>query len=66
MAKFISLFLLVVVMFIAVTCAEARAYRRHHHYAYMGGHYVGGHGSSHKGGHYINLLSHNRYKHHRY
>ena len=29
------------------------------------GHYVGGRGSSHKGGHYVNSSSHNHYKKHR-
>ncbi len=28
-----------------------------------GGHYAGGHGSSHKGGHYVNARTNNHYQH---
>lgn len=42
--------------FIAVACATSTvAYAR-------GGHYAGGHGSSHKGGHYSNPRTHDHYE----
>lgn len=44
--------------------AEARG-GGHAHYSYAGGRYAGGHGSSHKGGHYINVLTGNHYRHHK-
>ena len=45
--------------------AEARRYYYpHRHYSYQGGHYAGGIGSSHKGGHYLNWRTHNHYTHH--
>ena len=31
----------------------------------QGGYYAGGHGSSHKGGHYRNARTHNHYTHHK-
>jgi len=40
--------------------------RGHAHYSYQGGHYAGGHGSSHKGGQYINRRTGNHYTHHRH
>jgi hypothetical protein len=34
------------------------------HYSNQGGHFSGGHGSSHKGGHYVNPKTGNHYRHH--
>lgn len=39
--------------------------KSHAHYANQGGHYAGGHGSSHKGGHYVNPRTGNHYTHHK-
>lgn len=36
----------------------------HKHYPKEGGHYVGGHGKSHEGGHYLNPRTGNRYTRH--
>ena len=36
----------------------------HKHYGNQGGHYIGGHGSSHKGSHYSNPRTGNHYTHH--
>jgi hypothetical protein len=44
-----------------VGSAEARG--SHAHYSYAGGHY-GGHGSSHRGGRYVNRYTGNHYRHH--
>lgn len=35
------------------------------HYANEDGHYAGGKGSSHKGGHYVNKRTHNHYTKHK-
>lgn len=46
--------------------AEARSHGGSHaHYGNQGGHYVGGHGSSHKGGHYKNPRTHDHYTRHK-
>ena len=37
---------------------------RHRTYSNQGGHYKGGHGSSHKGGHYKHKQHHDHYVHH--
>jgi hypothetical protein len=42
---------------------EARG--SHSHHSYQGGHYQGGHGSSHKGGHYKNRRTGDHYTHHK-
>ena len=60
--------LLAAVMMLALSSGEAFARGRggsHAHYANQGGHYAGGHGSSHKGGHYRNARTHNHYTHHK-
>lgn len=44
--------------------ADAQTYTPHKHYSYQGGHYAGGHGSSHKGGHYKNPRTGNHYTKH--
>lgn len=48
--------------------SEARGHgsSSHVHYPNQGGHYAGGHGSSHKGGHYRNARTHDHYTHHRF
>jgi len=42
----------------------ARGGSGHAHYAYQGGYYAGGVGSSHKGGHYVNPRTDNHYTRH--
>ena len=56
MKKYIFALLLAVALF----PANAFAHRN------MGGHYAGGHGSSHKGGHYKNARTGNHYTHHQH
>jgi hypothetical protein len=51
-----------VTLFMAGGTAEARSSGKH--YANQGGHYAGGMGSSHKGGHYVNPRTNNHYTHH--
>ena len=46
---------------LVVASAEARG----RHDADQGGHYSGGHGSSHRGGHYRNARTHDHYTRHR-
>jgi hypothetical protein len=47
---------------LGISGAEAKSKK---HYANEGGHYVGGKGSSHKGGHYKNARTHDRYTKHK-
>lgn len=50
---------------IAIVLMTITSFAQHRHYANQGGHYRGGHGSSHRGGHYRNARTNNHYTHHR-
>jgi hypothetical protein len=54
---------LLISVLLLTLCSLAQTHR---HYSNQGGHYAGGHGSSHKAGHYVNARTHNHYTHHRY
>ena len=49
LAQMKELLLAILLLLSIATFAQKR------HYSYQGGHYKGGKGSSHKGGHYINI-----------
>ncbi len=51
---------LIILLFAVGSFAQHRR-----HYTNQGGHYRDGHGSSHKGGHYVNHRTHNHYTRHR-
>jgi hypothetical protein len=63
--KRIVLLALTTVALLASPQAHARSHGGSHaHYGNQGGHYVGGKGSSHKGGHYKNPRTHDHYTKH--
>jgi hypothetical protein len=57
--------LVLIIGLIALSLAQTAEARGGKHYGYLGGHYTGGLGSSHKGGHYKNSHTGNHYTHHR-
>jgi hypothetical protein len=59
--KLLLLAILAMTFFSSLSFGQRRYYGGGHHTKSHGGTYVGGRGSSHKGGHYRNSSSYNRY-----